>query len=73
LSQPDLVLKAMDKVTGNRSGKIGAAWLNADGSVQLSLDPGVSITYNTDIVYMLFPNDRPPKKEEKESQTWHPK
>jgi len=74
---PNLVLKAMDTVTGAKSGKLGAAWFNNDGSVSLHLDPGVSISYNVAICYMLFPNDRPEKKksaktEQKEQQSWHP-
>ena len=39
---PDMVLSVMDKTTGARSGKIGAAWHNEDGSISLVLNPGAA-------------------------------
>lgn len=48
----------MVKTTGVRSGKIGAAWNNPDGSVSLVLDPGTVIEFHKDVVLTLFPNNR---------------
>ena len=55
---PDYILKVMDKVTDARSGKLGCAWVNDDGSLTIQVDPGVAISYTTTQVIKLFPNDR---------------
>jgi hypothetical protein len=65
--RPDFILKAMNKTTDQRTGKIGAAWINQDGSIALVLDPAVQIHSDPELVIMLFPNDRdelenPPSK-----------
>jgi hypothetical protein len=60
---PDFILKAMDKITDARSGKLGCAWLNEDQSLTIALDPGVSISYNANLVIKLFPNDLESVKE----------
>lgn len=57
--KPDFILKALNKYTDQRTGKIGAAWNNKDGSISLVLDLGVQIHQEDGIVIMLFPNDRP--------------
>lgn len=54
---PDYILKAMDKVTDAKSGKLGCAWVNDDGSLTVVFDPGTSISYNPNLVIKLFPND----------------
>jgi len=83
---PNFILKAMNKVTDQKSGKIGAAWSNADGTITLVLDMFVKIDYTPDIVLTLFPNDREdppdPQKGGRErddhptvlvkGSTWHP-
>jgi hypothetical protein len=56
--KPDLVLRAMNKRTNTKSGKIGAAWSNPDGSISLRLDAGVVIEHHVDVIFTLFPNDR---------------
>jgi hypothetical protein len=52
---PDFVLKAMNKATGSKTGKVGAAWQNEDGSISLVLD--LPIMPSPDMVYTLFTND----------------
>lgn len=56
--RPDFILKALNKATDQRTGKIGAAWINQDGSIALVLDPAVQIHSDPELVIMLFPNDR---------------
>jgi hypothetical protein len=55
---PDYILKVMDKVTDAKSGKLGVAWVNEDGSLTIQVDPGVAISYTSTQVVKLFPNDR---------------
>jgi hypothetical protein len=57
--KPDLVLKCMDKVSGQKSGKIGAAWINKDGSITLVVDFPQKVEANAAMVYTLFANDAP--------------
>jgi hypothetical protein len=54
---PDFILKALNKRTDAKSGKIGCAWANADGSLTVQLDMMVSLQYDADLVLTLFPND----------------
>ena len=56
---PDYHLKALNKRTGERTGKVGAAWRNEDGSVSIKLDMFVSLIYDPDLLLTLFVNDRP--------------
>lgn len=56
---PDYHLKALNKRTDERSGKLGAAWLNSDGSISLVLDMCTSLVSNPDLVLTLFPTDQP--------------
>lgn len=52
---PDFILKALNKVTEHRSGKIGALWCNENGSMTLVLD--VALLPDPHTVYTLFPNN----------------
>lgn len=54
---PDLILKVMDKKTGEKA-KQGAAWINEDGSITVQLDLCCTLTRNPDIVITLFPADK---------------
>lgn len=47
-------LKVLDKTTDERA-KIGAGWLNADGSISVVLNPCVVIQNDKNLVYTLFP------------------
>jgi hypothetical protein len=53
---PDFILKALNKVTEHRSGKIGALWCNENGSMTLVLD--VALLPDPNTLYTLFPNDK---------------
>jgi hypothetical protein len=64
--KPDLVLMAMNTETGDRTGKIGAGWLNEDGSVSVRLDDGVCIQQQRGVIFTLFPNNRPESPEPEE-------
>lgn len=55
--KPDFILRALNKKTDERSGKLGCAWLNANGSLSLVLDMMVTITANSDVLLTLFPNE----------------
>lgn len=56
---PDYNVKALNKRTGDRTGKIGAGWKNEDGSISVKLDMFVTIAYDPDLLVTLFVNDRP--------------
>lgn len=56
---PDYHLKALNTRTGERTGKVGAAWKNDDGSVSIKLDMFVTLMYDPDLLVTLFVNDRP--------------
>lgn len=60
---PDFILKALNTRTDQRTGKIGAAWKNADGSIALKLDMFVTLASDPDLLITLFVNDRPPEKD----------
>lgn len=51
---PDFYLKVMNKMTGQKSGKIGAARLNSDRSITLVVDFPHSVEDNKDFLYTLF-------------------
>lgn len=57
---PDYIVKALDKSNDQRKGRIGAAWLNEDGSISISLDPFVVI--DASLTINLFPKDTPGAK-----------
>lgn len=57
--KPDYILKALNKKTDERSGRLGAAWANKNGSISLIFDAFARLESNPDWVFTLFPNDRP--------------
>jgi hypothetical protein len=57
--KPDFWVKAMNKAT-NEKRKIGAAWLNKDGSVSVDIDAFTILQSSPDLVITLFPIDRTP-------------
>lgn len=58
---PDFNLSALDKHTGERS-RVGAAWLNKDGTISIALNAFVTLRANPDLVLTLFPPDYKPKE-----------
>ena len=56
---PDFILKALNRRTEQRTGKIGCAWQNEDGSITIQLDMCTSLMADPDLLVTLFPNDRP--------------
>ena len=58
--KPDYNVSAMDKRDDTRNnGNIGAAWLNADGTINIKLNPFVVIdTRMHDLAITLFPKDK---------------
>lgn len=54
--KPDFILKAMDKLTNEKS-RIGAAWKEDDGSIAIILDRFISISGAEKLTIRLFPND----------------
>ncbi len=56
--KPDYLLKAMNKTTGEKTGRIGAAWNNEDGSINIVLDLCVQLSGDKDIELRLFPNSK---------------
>lgn len=53
---PDFVVKAMQRET-DRSQRIGAAWMNDNGSVSIDLDPFVVLEGKDRPIVTLFPWD----------------
>lgn len=56
-SKPHFRLKALNKVTGQKSNYLGGAWVNPNGSITLVLDMFVTIPSDPSIVLTLFPAD----------------
>ncbi len=54
--RPDYKLKVMDK-TNSKTNDIGAAWLNANGSISIQLNVCTFMQYNPDLLITLFPNE----------------
>ncbi len=53
--KPDYDLAAMNKLTGDKNYRCGAAWKNDDGSISIKLDPFVVLDANhSGIVITLF-------------------
>ena len=52
--KPDYVVKALNKHTDEKN-KVGAAWLNKDGSVSVVLDPFITLTASKSLVITIFP------------------
>jgi hypothetical protein len=61
--KPDYVLKVMNKGTGQKSGRIGGAWANGDGSISLIMDFPNTVQNDPSglLVYTLFPNNQDPE------------
>lgn len=55
---PDYYLKVLDRHNENR-GKVGAAWLNEDDSINIKLDLAVVLDYRDSDRFniVLFPNE----------------
>jgi hypothetical protein len=56
--RPDLTLKAFNTLTNERSGSLGAAWRNDNGSISLKLDRFVVLTSEENWVLTLWPNEQ---------------
>jgi len=57
--KPDYRLKALNKVTGEKSRNVGAAWVNKDGSISIDIEPFVVLQGGNALVLTLFPEDKP--------------
>lgn len=53
--KPEYRLAAMDKATDEKNGDIGAAWVNPDGSISVTLRPFVTLVSSKNLVLTLFP------------------
>ena len=62
--KPDYDLSALDKVTDMR-GKVGAAWINTNGTISIRLNPWVVLDgANKELVITLFQVNNHSKKYE---------
>lgn len=55
--KPDYTVNALDK-DSNVKGRVGAAWKQEDGSIQITLDPWVTLRgrgFNVNLLVTLFP------------------
>jgi len=48
----------MNKATGEKSRNTGAAWVNADGSISIDIEPFVVLQGGKDLVLTLFPEGK---------------
>jgi hypothetical protein len=55
---PDYILKILDKNTESRSGRVGCAYQNKNGSIQILLDFDLNhfLSGSKNLVLTLFPN-----------------
>lgn len=53
--RPDFNLAVLNKRTGQKNSKVGAAWVNADGSISVKTDYPFSLDHDPDVIYTLFP------------------
>lgn len=54
--QPDYKLSALNKDTEHK-GNIGCAWINANGTISIKLNPFVVLSASQNLAITLFPND----------------
>ena len=62
---PDFNVSCLNKDTNERA-KVGVAWKNTNGCINIRLDPFITLTAGKNILVMLFPVTTeyiPPKKE----------
>jgi hypothetical protein len=55
--KPDYILKAINKVNQDKSPRLGAAWINTNGTVSIIMDVGCTIGYDKELTITLFKND----------------
>ncbi len=58
---PDFNVSALVKSTDHK-GRVGAGWVNADGTITVKLNPFVVLSAAQDTLITLFPADKPFKK-----------
>lgn len=54
---PDYDVKALNKATDEKS-RIGAAWINPDGSIAVVINPFTVIRGGKDLLITLFPREK---------------
>lgn len=59
--KPEYRIGALNKVTEER-GRIGAGWVNPDGSISLVFDPFTTVPVGRDYVITMFPEKVDPPK-----------
>ena len=57
---PDYTVGGLNKTTGDRNAKLGAAWRNADGSITVKLDAFIVLHGGPDLLVRLFPRNIKP-------------
>ncbi len=55
-TKPTHKLKAFNKLTG-KSAEVGAAWANADGTINVHINPFVTLEAKDHFAFILFPAD----------------
>lgn len=58
--QPDYSLGALDTSTDEKNPRIGAGWLNEDGTISISLNDFIVLRGSKTMYLRLFPRDKPP-------------
>lgn len=53
--KPDFHVKAKHRTHAHMNGRVGAGWLNPDGSIAVRLDPFVVLQGSHNLVITLFP------------------
>lgn len=56
-TKPTHTIKVMDRATKKKGGRVGSAWLNKDGSISISLDTGITLSWNDGLMITAFENN----------------
>ena len=58
--KPDYDLSALNKADDRLKGKVGAAWINEDGTISVVLNPFTYLHQDGHLLLTLFPKNLPP-------------
>lgn len=55
--KPTHIIKVMDRADKKNVGRVGVAWLNQDGTISITLNVGVTLSWNDGLMITAFKND----------------
>lgn len=66
--KPDYQVGAINKITGQKSSKVGGAWKNDNGTISVVLDAFVVFPGGSDTLLTLFPNTEWTERQNQDSE-----